>query len=325
LLARQRRLGKDARRRAAIGMAEQIASGQGRIRIGAPAAYLLLTVAMLSWSANVVIARALAGTVPPFGLSMMRWLIAFLVVLPFAARELVSKRAIILRRWRILLLLALLGLTICNSLSYLGLQTTSAVNAALINSAGPALTLGAAFALNRERASLAQLTGMLVSLAGVLIIILQGDPAALVQLSVNRGDVTILIAVIAWAVYTVLLRRAPGELSPVALLAVFFAIGAVTLVPLHLIERAQGAPLPMGAVAWLAYLYVGLFPAVIAFFGWNRGVATIGASRAALFAYLMPLFSALLAYIFLGEKMALFHLVGAACIFCGIAVAHRRG
>jgi drug/metabolite transporter (DMT)-like permease len=290
---------------------------------GTASAYLLLTIAMLSWAGNAVVGRALAGTVPPFGLSLMRWTIAFLAVAPFAMAELIAKRAILRRRWRILLSLGLLGLTICNSLGYLGLQWTTAINAGLLNSAGPMLTLVAAFILHRERAAPLQIAGVAVSLLGVLAIVLRGDLGALFHLEINRGDAAILTGVATWSVYTVLLRRAPRELSPLALLAVLFAIGSITVLPLHLLESALGYPLPQSRDALAGYLYVGLFPAVIAFFGWNRGVAALGAARASLFAHLMPLFSAALAYGFLGERIAPFHLAGAALIFLGIFIANR--
>lgn len=305
-------------------MAEQLASEEHERGTGTATAYLLLVVAMLSWSGNAVVGRALVGIVPPFGLSFMRWTIAFLAVLPFAAGEIVAKRAVIFHRWRFLLLIALLGLTVCNSLGYLGLQWTTALNAGLINSAGPMLTLIAAFIFHRERAAPLQIVGLLVSLMGVLVIVLRGDPGALLHLAINRGDLAILIGVATWSVYTVLLPRAPRELSPVALLAVLFAIGSITVLPLHLAESRLGWPLPETGTAVMGYLYVGLFPAVIAFFGWNRGVTAIGANRASLFSYLMPLFSAGLAYAFLGEKIAPFHLVGAGLILFGIFLANRK-
>lgn len=304
-------------------MVERAASTREPARADWAKAYLLLTAAMLSWAGNAVVGRALAGTVPPFGLSLMRWSVAAVAVAPFALGEVIAKRAIIRRHWRFLLIQGLLGLTICNSLTYLGLQWTTAINAGLINSAGPMLTLLAAFALHRERAAPLQLAGLAVSLAGVLVIVLRGDLGGLLHLAINRGDAAILAGVAVWSVYTVLLRRAPRELSPVALLWLLFAIGCITVLPLHLAESALGHPLPQTVPALAGYLYVGLFPAVIAFFGWNRGVAMLGAARASLFAHLMPLFSAMLAYAFLGERIAPFHLAGAGLIFLGIFLANR--
>lgn len=305
-------------------MTQHAASEREPAQTGAATAYLLLVVAMLSWSGNMIVGRALAGIVPPLGLSLMRWTIAFLVVLPFAGAEIVAKRAVILRRWRILLLLGLLGLTLCNSLSYVALQWTTALNAALVNSAGPMMTLLAAFLINRERAAPWQIAGLVVSLAGVLAIVLRGDPAAILALSINRGDLAMLTSVAIWSVYTVLLRRRPPELSPIGLLAVLFGIGAVTVLPLRLAESWAGRSLPGTPDALLGYLYVGIFPAVVAFFGWNRGVATIGPNRASLFNHLLPAFSAGLAYLFLGERIAGFHLAGGALIFVGIFLANRR-
>ena len=287
-------------------------------------AYLFLALAMLSWSGNIVVARALAGIVPPLGLSLMRWSIAFIVVLPFAAAELVAKRSVVRRNWSILLVLGLLGLTICNSLSYVGVQWTTAINGALVNSAGPMLTLAASFAFYRERVTHRQIAGILISLLGVVVIVIRGDAAALFDLSINIGDLVILISVGTWSVYTVMLPRRPSQLSPVALLAILFAIGWMTVLPLHLVESALGRPLPLSGPALLGYAYVGLFPAVIAFFGWNRGVAVIGPNRASLFSHLMPLFSAGLAHVFLGEEIAPYHLAGAALIFLGIFTANLR-
>jgi drug/metabolite transporter (DMT)-like permease len=319
----QRWRGQHAHARMAV-MAEQSASETAEPRTGVAGAYLLLVIATLSWAGNMIVARALAGLVPPFGLSVMRWTIAFTVVFPFVAREIVVQRAAILRQWRILLLLGLLGLTICNSLGYLGLQWTTAVNAALINSAGPMLTLAAGFLLHRERVHPVQFAGMLISLAGVIIIVLRGDIGSLLHLAINRGDIAILVGVATWSIYTVLLRHCPRELSPLALLAVLFAIGGVTVLPLHLVESALGRPLPETPAALMGYVYVGLFPAVIAFFGWNRGVQVLGANRASLFSHLMPLFSAVLAYGLLGERILGFHLVGGIFIFSGIFLANRR-
>jgi len=302
---------------------ERVIVRRERPGFDAMTAYLMLVVAMLSWAGNVTVGRALAGWVPPFGLSLMRWSIALAVVLPFAAREILAKRRVIVRDWRILLLLGLFGVSICNSLSYLGLQWTTALNAALLNSAGPMLTLAASFLFFRERATPRQIAGVTVSLIGVLVIVLRGEMAALFALSINRGDVAILVGVLSWSIYTVLLRRRPAELSPLAFLVILFAIGVVTLLPLYATEAAFGWSLPTAVPALLGYGFVGLFPAAIAFFGWNRGVAAIGANRASLFTHLMPLFAALLAYLFLDEHIALFHLVGAALIFLGIFLANR--
>lgn len=305
-------------------MTQHLESEQAPASSEAAKAYLFLALAMLSWSGNIVVARALAGIVPPLGLSLMRWSIAFIVVLPFAAAELVAKRAIVRRNWFILLVLGLLGLTICNSLSYVGVQWTTAINGALVNSAGPMLTLAASFAFYRERVTRRQIAGILVSLLGVVVIVIRGDATALFDLSINIGDLVILVSVGTWSIYTVMLPRRPSQLSPVALLTILFAIGWMTVLPLHLAESALGRPLPLSGPALLGYAYVGLFPAVIAFFGWNRGVAVIGPNRASLFSHLMPLFSAGLAHVFLGEEIAPYHLVGAALIFLGIFMANLR-
>jgi drug/metabolite transporter (DMT)-like permease len=164
----------------------------------APTAYLLLLVAMLSWSANMVIGRGLVGVVGPFTLSWTRWTIAFLLVLPFAGRELWARRAVLRREWKLFLVLGVVGFAGSNTFCYLALQSTSAVNASLINSAGPLMIFAASLVVLGERFGARQLWGLALALAGVVAIVLRGDPRTLFALEVNRGDLFMLMGVAAW-------------------------------------------------------------------------------------------------------------------------------
>jgi drug/metabolite transporter (DMT)-like permease len=286
----------------------------------APTAYLLLLVAMLSWSANMVIGRGLVGVVGPFTLSWTRWTIAFLLVLPFAGRELWARRAVLRREWKLFLVLGVVGFAGSNTFCYLALQSTSAVNASLINSAGPLMIFAASLVVLGERFGARQFWGLGLALAGVVAIVLRGDPRTLFALEINRGDLFMLMGVAAWCVYSIRLRERPPELSPVALVAALFGLGMLALTPLAAWE-AKLEPSP-GALA--AILYVGIFPSIVSILCWNRAVALIGAARSSVFTYLMPLIAALLAMLFLGERIEPFHLLGGGLIFAGLALGLVR-
>jgi drug/metabolite transporter (DMT)-like permease len=283
-------------------------------------AYLLLLVAMLSWSANLVVGRALAGTVGPFTLSWLRWAVAFAVVLPFAGRELWVRRAVLRREWKLLLVLGVIGFAGSNTFCYLALQSTTAINTSLINSVGPLLIFAASVVVLGERFAARQLIGLALALLGVVVIVLRGAPETLLTLEVNRGDVFMLIGVLCWCLYSIRLRERPSELSPVALVAALFGIGMFALTPLAAAEaRLVWSP---GVLA--AILYIGIFPSVVSILCWNRAVAVIGAARSSVFTYLLPLLAAAMAMLFLGETVELFHLVGGGLIFAGLGLALSR-
>jgi drug/metabolite transporter (DMT)-like permease len=286
------------------------------------AAYLLLVLAMLAWSGNAVVGRAFAGIVAPLSLSWVRWTVALAVSLPFTWREVWAQRAVIRREWRIVLVLSLLGITLSNSLSYFGLQYTTVINSGLINSVGPVVILVASLVFFHERVALRQVAGIGCSLAGVLAIVIRGDPQTLLSLAVNGGDLLLLAAVVAWSGYSLVIRYRPKELSPMALLTTCFLIGSVVLLPFHVYETTR-SPLPLDPAALAGFIYVGIFPGIVSIFCWNRAVGQIGANRASVFTHLMPVFSALLAVLFLGESLERFHLLGAVLIFAGIALSAR--
>jgi drug/metabolite transporter (DMT)-like permease len=275
---------------------------------------------MLSWSGNAVVGRAFAGIVPPLTLSFARWTVAFLVVLPVTLREVIAHRGVIRRDWKILACLGVLGIVGSNVLSYTALQYTTAINSGLLNSVGPLMILAASAVCFGERVGIRQIAGIVLSLGGVAIILARGDAASLLALEFNRGDVLMLAAIAVWSAYSLLIRYRPKELSPLGLLSVLFGIGALATFPLHLYASA-GVPIPLTGWTLAGFLYVGVFPGVLSILCWNRGVHQIGPNRASVFSHLMPLFSALLAVIFLGEQLYGFHFLGAFFIFLGIALA----
>ena len=285
--------------------------------------YVLLVLAALFWSGIFIIGRAVHEAVPPIGLAFWRWAVASLIILAAAYPHLVRDWPALRAGWRNIVLLAVLGVTAYNTLVYVGLQTTSAINSLLMQSTMPVVIILMTFLLFGERFTLLQATGVLVSLGGAVTIVSKGDWVALLGLSFNVGDIWVMGAVASYAAYSALLRRRPS-VHPLSLLAATFITGTIALAPFYgwetLVVRAMPGDLAtVGAVAYLA-----VFPSVLAFFCYNRGVQAVGANRAGVFIHLVPVFGIFMAVAFLGEELSLTHLLGMGLIFTGIAIAARR-
>ena len=285
--------------------------------------YFLLALAALTWSGNHVVGRAIAGHVPPFALSTLRWAIPIPVLWVLARPHLATDWPAIRRGWKALLALGLGGGSLFSAMQYVGLQYTTALNVSVLNSLAPVMIVGAGAALFRERLSVRQLAGIGLSLAGVLVIVSKADAGVLATLQFDLGDGIILFNMATWAVYSACLRLAPRIhwLSFAFVLAVISAVGTV---PAMAWEHASGYQLQATWATALSVLYVAIFPSVVGYAAWNRGVAMIGASRAGSFLYIIPLYSAVLASTFLGEQLMLFHIAGFAAIVAGVTLAARR-
>jgi drug/metabolite transporter (DMT)-like permease len=284
-------------------------------------ALLLLALANLLWSGNWVAGRALREAFEPSTLNFWRWMVATLVLAPFALPRLRGKSGLLRHHAGILLLLALCGVAVFQSLVYLGLRTTTAVNAVLLNSSMPMFMLLCSWIIERERASARQIAGMLLSLAGIVVILARGDAGSLLQLKLHAGDLWILLAMPVWGVYSVLLKRRPAGLGGLEFLFVISAAGTLMLAPFAL----HAAPHWPGEAAALGVVYMGIGASVLAFFFWNRGVSVVGANIAGFTIHLLPAFGTVLAIVFLGETFQAFHAAGIAIILAGVLLATLSG
>ena len=289
-----------------------------------PSPYLLLTLASLFWAGNWVVGRAMRNDIPPVAMGFWRWVVALLILLPFAAPELKRNWRVVRANWFTLALLGGLGAMLFNTMIYVGLQYTAATNGVLFNSVTPILIILMSWLAFRERLGAWQTIGVVLSLVGVAVIVARGEPQILAALRFNRGDLWLISAMLLWALYTIVLRRRPSGLSAIGFLAAMLLLGLPLLLPFYLWElfTRGGFALSVPAVAALAY-YATL-PSIVAYLFWNRGVAQIGPNKAGLFVHLMPVFGALLSVIFLGERLYPYHFVGAAMIFGGIWLTTRR-
>lgn len=286
-------------------------------------AWTLLFLTNLFWAGNIVIARAIAGHVPPVTLAYWRWTGAFLIALLVALPHLQRDWPVLLRQWPMVLVLAATGIATYNTMSYVGLQYTSALNALLLQSAMPLIVLIWDFAVFGTRPRLWQMLGVALSLLGVIAIISQLSLAALSHVSLNVGDLWILGAVVVYALYTPLLRRRP-PVHPLSLLVTMMGLGSLMILPFYLAEAARGAVIQGSVASYAAIAYTAVLPSFIAYLFFNRGVELIGPARAGQSAHLMPVLGAILAVLFLGERFHLYHVVGILLIGAGILLANRR-
>lgn len=286
-------------------------------------AYLLLAFSSLCWSGNHIVGRAIAGHVPPMAISVARWLVPMLVILLIAREHLVRDWPAIRANWRIMLFFGLAGGAVFGALQYVALNHTTALNVSVLNSLGPVFIVAAGALVFRDPLTWLQGLGIAVSLFGVLVIVTRADLAALFGLSFNLGDLLIVLNQCIWAFYSIFLRRKP-DIHWLSFMFVLAAISVVTTVPFALTEHASGAQLHADWLTLGAILFVGIFPSFLAFASWNRGVALIGTNRAGPFLHLIPLYSALLATMLLGERLMLFHALGFALIVAGVWLAARK-
>ncbi|HEX9451559.1 MAG TPA: DMT family transporter [Burkholderiales bacterium] len=289
-----------------------------------PSPYLLLSLTSLFWAANWVVGRAMRNDMPPVAMGFWRWTIALLLLLPFVAPELRRKWHVVRANWLVLVLLGCLGAVAFNTLIYVGLQYTAVANGVLFNSFSPILIILLSWVVVRERISKLQACGVVLSLAGVLAIIARGKFATLAAFHFNPGDLWLIAAQFLWSVYTFVLRRRPPELSAMGFLAAMLLLSLPFLLPFYLWEFSQRGGFALTPATISALAYYGTIPSIVAYLFWNRGVAQVGPNKAGLFVHLMPLFGALLAVIFLGEKLYAYHYAGAALIFTGIWLTTRK-
>jgi drug/metabolite transporter (DMT)-like permease len=286
-------------------------------------AWTLLILANLFWAGNIVLGRGIAGHVPPIALAYWRWTGAFAIALGFAWPHLKRDLPLLFRRWRLMLLLSATGIASFNTMSYIGLTSTTALNVLLLQSALPLIIILWAFALFGDRPSARQSAGVLISLFGVALIAGRGSLDVLLTLRLNRGDVWILVAMVIYGVYCAMLRCRPA-VHPLSFLVAAMGIGSCMMLPFYLWEIGQGETVRGDAGSLIALAYIALFPSFIAYLLFNRGVELLGAGLAGQSMHLMPLFGTILAVGLLGEKFYSYHAIGIVMIGTGILLASLK-
>ncbi len=284
--------------------------------------YLLMAITALLWSGNAVIGRAVHETIPPIGLNFWRWMVALPVFVVLAWPHFRKDWPLVRRHWPILLLFAILSITVYNTFVYIGLNTTTAINMLLINTGRPVVIVFLSYALFRERVTATQAVGFVLALSGTLTILARGDLEVLIEVRFIAGDLWVVVATLCWAIYTVLFPKRPA-IHPTNLMLVTIVMGMAMLLPFYLWEAFLVRPMPLAPQTYWALGYLGLIAGGVGYLCFNRMVEVLGANRAGLTSYLVPIIGTALAIFFLDEQFQAFQAAGISLILIGVVFATR--
>ena len=284
--------------------------------------YLLMAITALMWSGNAVIGRAVHETIPPIGLSFWRWAVALPVFVVLAWPHFRKDWPLVRCHWPILMLFAILSISVYSTFVYIGLNTTTAINMLLINTGRPVVIVFLSYALFRERVTAVQALGLVLALSGTLAILARGDLEVLIKVRFIAGDLWVVAATVGWAIYTVLYPKRPA-IHPTNLMLVTIVMGLAILLPFYLWEAFLVRPMPLGPQTYWAVGYLGLIAGGVGYLAFNRMVEVLGANRAGLTSYLVPIVGTTLAIFFLDEQFHAFQVAGISLILVGVVFATR--
>ena len=285
--------------------------------------YLFFTT--LFWAGNFIVGKtASINEIPPISLNFYRWLVAWFILLPFTYKELIEKKEYILKNTGIFVILGITAVSIFNSALFYSLQFTQVITGVLMISVVPVMIIFFSTLLKIEKTNIFQIFGVALSLTGVVLIITKADIQILKNLDFNKGDLTMLIAMFSWSIYSALLKKKKYQLSQITLLQVVIGFGVIILIPFYFIDIKIGNEIKFDIPFFLILTYVILFPGLISFFLWIKGVGLIGANRAGVYLHLMPILGAIMAMMIFDEKILFYHFVGAIFIVSGIVLSNKK-
>ena len=288
-------------------------------------AYALLVCTALIWSINFIIGKfAYLFEVPPLTLNFLRWTLVWLILFPFTYKEIFSNIRLIKKHIIYLTILAITSVSAFNSLVYLALNYTQAIDTILMISIIPVFVLFLSSILGVEKFNFFQLLGLLVSFIGVLIIFSNADLSKILNLNFNKGNAWMLLAVFCWALYSSLLKKNKLPFSTLGLVEILASIGLIFLIPQFIGEQMYGKEIKFNKAFFLILSFVTLFASIGAYYSWNKAIELIGPNRASIFLHLMPVFGVILAIVLLKEKFQMYHFIGAGFIVLGIYLSNRK-
>jgi len=288
-------------------------------------AYIFLLLTVTFWAGNFIVGKfASFYEVPPFSLNFYRWFFAWLILAPFTLPEILKKKEYILQNYKLFIILGVTSITIFNSIVYYSLNFTQVISGVLMISTIPVMIMFFSFILKIEKTNVFQIIGVIFSFLGVIIIITKANFEILKNLDFNKGDITMVVAMFSWALYSTLLKRQKYELSQISLLQVVMTFGLIFLIPIYFIEYQIGYRINLDKPFILILSYVVLLPGLASFILWIKGISMIGANRSGVFLHLMPILSAIMAMIFFNEKFMFYHILGACFIVIGILLSNKK-
>ena len=288
-------------------------------------AYLMLTLCAFFWSGNFIVGKfATLYEVPPLTLNFLRWLIVWIILIPFTAKDILINIKIIKEKFYSILLMSITSISIFNSVVYYSLNFTQVLNGALMISTIPVLIIFISFIFRVEKINLNQVLGLILSITGVVIIITQLEFSRLIHLDLNKGDLWLLVAMLSWAIYSTMLKTHRTGLNYLTFISVIVTLGLIFLLPQFLFELNNQELIKFNFAFILIISYVVLFAGLGAYIFWNKAVLIVGPSRAGIFLHLMPVFSSFMAIFLLNEKFMNFHIFGAIAIVLGIYLSSKK-
>ena len=288
-------------------------------------AYTLLVLASLCWSGNFIVGKfATLFEIPPLTLNTFRWISVWLILIPFTFKEIYKNLAYIKKNLLAIAFMGVITISTFNSVVYFALNYTQVINAVLVLAIIPAVTIVLSALMKVEKSNIFQIFGLILSIIGVGSIISNGDVQRIVSLSFNNGDLWMLVCVLSWALYSTLLKKNKFKLSQFSLIQIMVSVGIIFLIPQYFYEQSIGLELNFNKAFFFILFYVVVFPAIVAYYCWQKGIEIIGPNRATMFIQLMPLFSAVMAIIIFKEKFELYHFVGATFIVSGIYLSNKK-
>jgi drug/metabolite transporter (DMT)-like permease len=259
-------------------------------------AYIMLILATSFWAGNFIVGKvATLFEIPPITLNFYRWFVAWIILAPFTMRDVFKNRFIIKENLFSIIIMSFTSISVFNSVVYYGLNYTQVLNGVLMISTIPILIIIITSIFKTEKVNIYQIVGVSVSLFGVIIIITKMEFQRLIHMQLNKGDLWILVAMLSWAIYSIIIKEKKINLRPFVLLQTLITFGVILLAPIYFLEVASGRNLPLNLPVFLTIGYVVLFAGIGAYIFWNGAVMIIGANRAGVFLHLMPVFSSIMA------------------------------
>ena len=288
-------------------------------------AYFFLILATLFWSGNFIVGKfATLFEIPPLTLNFYRWLLVWIILIPFTFKEILLKKNYIKENWLLISFMGIITISTFNSVVYFALNYTQVINAVLMLAGIPAVVIILSSIMNIERANIFQFVGLFLSIIGVGTIISNADFQKILSLNFNKGDLWMLVCVLSWSLYSTLLKKKKFELSQFTFIQLMVTVGLIFLIPQYFYEKSIGFEISVNKFFIAILLYVVIFPAIAAYYCWQKAIEFIGPNRSAIFVQLMPLFSALMAILIFKEKFQLYHFIGGTFIVSGIYLSNRR-
>ncbi|MDC1178141.1 DMT family transporter [Candidatus Pelagibacter sp.] len=285
----------------------------------------MLVCATLFWAGNFTIGKfAFLENIPPFSLAFLRWSLVWIILIPFTYKEIFKLKHKIKKNLSLFFVLGFTSVCIFTSFTYNALNYTQVINASLFNTAIPVTIILVCFLLKIEKTNIFQISGLLISVLGILAIITRLDLNILLSLNFNKGDLFMIGAIIAWGIYSAYLRKRTFDVSLLSLVHIICTFGLVFLFPLFILDVVEGKTVEVSSNLFYILIYIAIFPSIGSYYCWAGAVSIIGANRAGIFLSLIPLFSTIFAMIFFNEKFLFFHFIGSILIILGLFLSNKK-